>query len=67
MIDLSVEDGIVIYSSQNISINATKALMIQAGSVLINAENQIALGTDRAFIDITQGKITLLGNEVAIE
>ena len=41
--------------------------MIQAGSVLINAENQIALGTDRAFIDITQGKITLLGNEVAIE
>ena len=67
MIDLSVEDGIVIYSSTNISINASEALQIQAGSILLSAENEISLGTDRAFVDITDGKITLMGNEVAIE
>ena len=67
MIDLPVDDGIVIESEKSISINAVEELTVHANSVHISADNQISLGTDRAFIDISEGKITLLGNEVAIE
>jgi len=67
VIDLSTEDGITIFSKQNISINAAAGLYVQAGTIMMSAEDKIAFGTDRAFIDISDGKITLLGNTVAVE
>lgn len=66
-IDLTPTEGIVISCKQNISINAEGTFEVNAKDIALTADNKISLGTDRAFIDITEDKITLLGSEVVIE
>ena len=66
-IDLSPTEGIVISSKRDLLVHAAGEVLVQATTINLAADERISLGTDRAFIDITKGTITLLGNEVVVE
>lgn len=66
-IDLSPENGIIISSKRDLTVNAAGEVLVQATTINLVADEKISLGTDRAFIDITNDTITLLGNEVVVE
>ena len=66
-IDLSPDQGITISCKKNLNINADGDITIQAENINLIADEKISLGTDRAFIDITDKNITLLGKEVIVE
>lgn len=66
-IDLSPEGGIEISCSKDLNINAKGTISVQAETINLIADDKISLGTDRAFIDITDETITLLGREVIVE
>lgn len=68
-IDLTDEKGIVIHSGVDITVTAGKNLNVFAeqGSIVLRAENSISLGTDSAFIDMTDGYITLAGKQVIVD
>ena len=44
-----------------------RKVKVQAETIKLIADEKISLGTDRAFIDITDETITLLGKEVIVE
>lgn len=60
-------NAIIIKSKNNIVISAAQLLQASANNILIEANQLLQLGTDRAFINIDEGHITLLGKEVIIE
>ena len=66
-IDLSPENGIIISSKRDLTVNAAGEILVQATTINLVADEKISLGTDRAFIDITNDTITFLGNEVVVE
>ena len=66
-IDLSTDNGITICCKKNLSIMAKEDIIMQAKTIQLVADEKISLGTDRAFIDMEETGITLLGNEVIVE
>ncbi len=66
-IDLTPDQGITISCKKNLNVNAEGEITIQAENINLMADEKISLGTDRAFIDITDEWITLLGKEVIVE
>lgn len=66
-IDLSPTEGIVVSSKRDLLVHAAGEVLVQAATINLAADERISLGTDRAFIDITKGTITLLGKEVVVE
>ena len=66
-IDLSPTDGIVISSKKDLMVHAAGEVLIEAAKINLAADEKISLGTDRAFIDITENTITLLGKEIIVE
>lgn len=66
-IDLSPMGEIVISSKKDLMVHAAGEVRIEAAKIQMAADERISLGTDRAFIDISEDTITLLGNEVIVE
>lgn len=66
-IDLTPDEGITISCKKDLNVNAEGEVKVQAETIKLIADEKISLGTDRAFIDITDETITLLGKEVIVE
>lgn len=66
-IDLTDENGVCIYSNTDIKLIAKKMIELSAETVTMNASNNIVMGTDKAFIDISEGNITLAGDSVWVQ
>jgi len=66
-IDLTPDGGITISCKKDLNVNAEGEVKVEAATIKMIADEKISLGTDRAFIDVTDETITLLGKEVIVE
>lgn len=66
-INLTDEKGIEIYSDKEINVSSDAKISISAADELhLVAENQITIGTEEAYIDLTKNTATLAASEVLI-
>ncbi|OYO99754.1 hypothetical protein CG709_11715 [Lachnotalea glycerini] len=66
-INLTDEKGIEIHSDKDINISSDANININSSSeVQIVAKNQIIIGTESAYLDLTQNSATLAASQVLI-
>ena len=66
-LNLTDEKGIEIHSDKDINISSeANVKILSSAEVNIVAKNQVIIGTEDAYLDITQGSATLAASQVLI-